>query len=393
MVNTQNLKGFRDFLPKEVRIREYVLNTLKEVFTSYGFEPLETPSLEYEEVLRGKYGDEGEKMMYKFKDLGDRDVAMRYDQTVPLARVISQYQNEIPLPFKRYQTQNVWRAENTQRGRFREFLQVDFDTVGSHSPSADGEIIAVISRSLDKLGLIDYKILINDRKVFEGIDEKAVIIIDKLSKIGEEEVVKELEEKGFKSDILNKIKETKITDSLSEVLEIAKKMGVETNKISFDPTLARGLNYYTGIIIEVTVDGYSGGSIGGGGRYDNLIGIFAGKEIPAVGFAFGFDRLIEVLGEKNLFPDEKTNKIFIAISGLSNADKAMEAANAFREKGIEAETWLDTDSPIDKQMKYADKKNFPFVLKINDKLTFRNMSTGQETELTIDQIVNELIKT
>src|SRR3989338_4235109 len=168
-MNLQTLKGFRDFLPKEARKRQYVINTLKQVFESYGFEPLETPALEYEEILTGKYGAEGDKLMYKFKDNGDRKVAMRYDQTVPLARVVAQYQNELPLPFKRYQMQNVWRAENTQKGRYREFLQVDADIVGSYSPLADAEIIAVSAKCLENLGFKEFKILINDRINFREI--------------------------------------------------------------------------------------------------------------------------------------------------------------------------------------------------------------------------------
>ena len=208
-MNIQTLKGFRDFLPQEIRKRQYVLDTLKKVFESYGFEPLETPALEYEEILTGKYGDEGDKLMYKFEDIGKRKVAMRYDQTVPLARVIAQYQNEIPLPFKRYQIQSVWRAENTQKGRYREFLQVDADIVGSYSPLSDAEIIAVCIKGVETLGFKKFKILVNDRILFSnlpnrGITEKEIPIvvkaIDKLKKIGKEKVLKELIENGISSE-------------------------------------------------------------------------------------------------------------------------------------------------------------------------------------------------
>src|SRR3989304_5048100 len=192
MILPKTLKGFRDFLPKDARKRQYVIDTLRKVFESYGFEPLETPALEYEEILSGKYGEEGERLMYKFQDLGGRNVAMRYDQTVPLARVVAQYQNDLPLPFKRYQIQNVWRAENTQKGRYREFLQVDADTVGSSSLSADAEIIAIAIKSFEKLGFKNFKVLINDRKIFANLDNKAIIIIDKLTKIGLDGVREEL---------------------------------------------------------------------------------------------------------------------------------------------------------------------------------------------------------
>ena len=218
-MNIQTLKGFRDFLPKEARKRQYVLGILKNVFESYGFEPLETPALEYEEILAGKYGDEGEKLMYKFQDLGGRKVAMRYDQTVPLARVVAQYQNDLPLPFKRYQIQNVWRAENTQKGRYREFLQVDIDTVGSSSLLSDAEIIAIAVKSLNALGFSKYKILINDRKVFDNLDKKAIVILDKLDKIGPDETKKQLTDAGFSENLLEEIKSKKPTQNYTEILE------------------------------------------------------------------------------------------------------------------------------------------------------------------------------
>src|ERR1035437_5295670 len=200
-IEPRTLKGFRDFLPKDARKRAYVLETLKRVFESYGFEPLETPVLEYEEILAGKYGDEGDKLMYRFVDNGDRKVAMRYDQTVPLARVVTQYQNDLPMPFKRYQIQNVWRAENTQKGRYREFIQCDIDTVSSSSLLADAEIIACALDCIKKLGFQNVKVLINDRSVFKNLKPQFVSAIDKLEKIGKADVSKELIQKGMsKSD-------------------------------------------------------------------------------------------------------------------------------------------------------------------------------------------------
>ena len=291
-LNLQPLKGFRDFLPAESKKRQYVINTVRQVFELFGFEPLETPTLEYEEILIGKYGQEGDLLMYRFEDNGKRRVAMRYDQTVPLSRVVAKYQNELPLPFKRYQIQPVWRAENTQKGRFREFLQCDADIVGTESPTADAEVVVCAITALKKLGFQKFRILINDRKTFSDIDSKAIPIIDKLAKIGEETVKKLLREQGQDEGILEKVRQKQMSDDLKRMVELINKLGVDSSQVVYSPTLARGLDYYTGLIFEIEIEDYTAGSVCGGGRYDNLIGMFAGKQIPAVGFAFGFDRVI-----------------------------------------------------------------------------------------------------
>ena len=381
MKNIQTLKGFRDFLPKEARKRQYVLDILKDVFESYGFEPLETPALEYEEILAGKYGDEGEKLMYKFKDLGGRNVAMRYDQTVPLARIVAQYTNDLPFPFKRYQIQNVWRAENTQKGRYREFLQVDIDTVGSPSLLADAEIIRIANDCLRKLEFTNFKILINDRKVFEGIDKKAIIILDKLDKIGIDGVKKELAASGFSENLIAKIQNQKPPQNYTEILEYLR---IDKSRILFTPTLARGLDYYTGLIFEVRLDGYSGGAVGGGGRYDNLIGMFAQRPIPAVGFSFGFDRLIEAMDELKLFEGKDLRGTKILITNTS--DKGLEVADKLREQGIATELYVD-ERDLDKQLKYADKKQIPFVLIFDgSKLILKDMKSGDQKEVTLQTL-------
>ncbi len=398
------LKGFRDFLPEEARKRQYVLETLKKVFESYGFEPLETPALEYEEILSGKYGTEGDKLMYRFTDNGDRKVALRYDQTVPLARVIAQYQNELPMPFKRYQIQNVWRAENTQKGRYREFLQVDADFVGVYSPLADAEIIAITIESLKKLGFVKFKILVNDRTLFSnlpksGITDKEIPIfvraIDKLKKIGKEKVLEELVENGISleraSYILQTIEYEKPTPRINEIMTALELMGIDKNLVEFLPTLARGLDYYTGLIFEVEVDGYQVGSIAGGGRYDNLIGMFAGRDIPAVGFAFGFDRLIEAMETLNLFPSELyTTKVLVTFANSELQEKALKIANDVRAKGINTEVYPE-DAILEKQLKYADKKQIPYVVIVNDKgLALKDMLNRTQEELTIEQILKKL---
>lgn len=411
MINPQTLKGFRDFLPKEARKRQYVINTLKQVFESFGFEPLETPALEYEEILLGKYGEEGDKLMYRFEDNGKRKVALRYDQTVPLSRVVAQYQNELPMPFKRYQIQPVWRAENTQKGRFREFLQCDADIVGSSSPLSDAEIIAVIARSLEKLGFKNFKILINDRENLKfkinGIElpqDKnitAVRAIDKLKKIGREGVVEELTQKGFiqeeATNILQAVEETKPTESLEEIFLNLKTLGITESSYEFSPTLARGLDYYTGIIIEVEIEEYTVGSVCGGGRYDKLIGMFKGSDVPAVGFAFGFDRLIEALEELNLFPANlQTTKVLVTVFSPELLVKSLEVSSRLRSNNINTEVFLDENSKMEKQLKYANQKGIPFVVLIGPEeaeknfVTLKNMQTREQKQISIDDLINSL---
>jgi histidyl-tRNA synthetase len=404
-VEPRTLKGFRDFLPKTAKKRQYVLETLKRVFESYGFEPLETPALEYEDILAGKYGTEGDKLMYRFTDNGDRKVALRYDQTVPLARVVAQYQNELSIPFKRYQTQNVWRAENTQKGRYREFLQVDADIVGTYSPLSDAEVIAVAVKCLESLGFKNFKILINDRSVFtklvdDGIlkqDEmpKIVRAIDKIKKIGDAGVIGEIVDEGFTkekaTEILTRIKEQEKTDALKDISEYLEALNFDKAIFRYEPTLARGLDYYTGLIFEVEVEGYDVGSVAGGGRYDNLIGMFAGKDIPAVGFAFGFDRLVEAMEVLNLFPTNLyTDKVLVAFADSKLQQKALQIANDIRNKKINCEVHPE-DVNLEKQLKYADKKQIPFVVIVEEnKLFLKNMEKRTQEELTLEEIIKKL---
>jgi len=398
VINPQTLKGFRDFLPAEARKRQYVISILKKVFESYGFEPLETPVLEYEEILTGKYGDEGDKLMYRFEDNGKRRVAMRYDQTVPLARVVCQYINELPMPFKRYQIQPVFRAENTQKGRYREFVQCDIDTVGMTSPATDAEIIAVVDKAYKSLGFKNYKILVNDRSVFGDLPTQAITIIDKLKKIGPEKVKQELKEKGFDPEILTKIQNTSLPDLLKLTIELASKMGVGKEKIIFEPTLARGLDYYTGTIIEIETPDYPFGSLAGGGRYDGLIGMFSGRKIPAIGVSFGFDRIIEAMDELGLFPNELiTTKVLVTIFSEDLKDKSLQTASKLRENNINTEIYLDENAKMEKQLKYADQKNIPYVIIIGshevekNAVTLKNMKTrDQQKEIPIEEAINIL---
>lgn len=390
--NIQTLKGFRDFLPTDARKRTYVIDTLKKVFESYGFEPLETPVLEYEEILMGKYGDEGDKLMYRFTDNGDRRVAMRYDQTVPLARVVAQYGETLPSPFKRYQVSNVFRGENTQKGRFREFLQCDIDITGINSASADAEIIKVAVACLERLGFKNFKVLINDRATFKDVPKEAITAIDKLKKIGEEGVKQELISKNLDTAMLASVKNAKPTPRLGEVLEI-----VQDDRIVFEPTLARGLDYYTGIIIEVEIEGYDAGSVGGGGRYDNLIGMFSSSSVPAVGFAFGFDRLMEALNAQNLLKiNPSVTKVLVTVFDELLLTDSQNIATELRRNNINTELYLDPNAKLEKQLKYAIKKQIPYMITLGPEekekgvVTIKALDTRDQKTVTLADAIQML---
>lgn len=398
-IEPRTLKGFRDFLPKDARKRAYVMSTLKRVFESYGFEPLETPALEYEEILTGKYGEEGDKLMYRFEDNGGRRVALRYDQTVPLARVSAQYQNELPFPFKRYQIQPVWRAENTQKGRFREFYQCDVDTVGVDSALADAEILAILAKSYESLGFKNFKILINDRSVFQNLTTQAIIVIDKLKKIGEEKVIAELAGISVDKSMFEAVKNASPTQRIQEIMAILPGFGVDTTRIQFEPTLARGLDYYTGIIIEVEVDEYPVGSVGGGGRYNELVGMFGQRQIPAVGFAFGFDRILEAMEELQLFPSSlQTSDVLVTIFSQELLQRSIDITTTLQNEGINAEIYLDPLAKIEKQLKYADKKGIPYVLVIGEQeadsnsVAVKNMLSGEQKTVPQSELVSFLTR-
>lgn len=394
IIEPKTLKGFRDFLPKEARKRQYVIDTLREVFESYGFEPLETPALEYEEILSGKYGDEGDKLMYKFEDNGGRRVALRYDQTVPLARVVAQYQNELPLPFKRYQISNVWRAENTQRGRFREFLQCDIDTVGTSSLLADAEIIACALAAVKRLGFNNLCMNISDRKALIWVETKYMRIIDKLPKIGKEafrnELLKDMPPKEV-DQFIKDLEDVRPTEDIKLVFEFLKSLGFkEKIDFKFNQFIVRGLDYYTNITFELLDSDNLSLSLGGGGRYNNLIGLFSNQTIPAVGFAFGFDRLIEAMDVLNLFPDElNTTKVLVTVFSEELSEKSIEVASTLRGNGINTEIYLDAEAKMDKQLKYADQKGIPYVVIIGPKeaqansATIKNMKSGEQKTLAL----------
>jgi len=389
-IEPRTLKGFRDFLPQDTRKRQFVISKLKKTFELYGFEPLETPTLEYEDILLGKYGEEGDKLMYRFRDNGDRNVALRYDQTVPLARVIAQHRNDISFPFKRYQIQNVFRADNTQRGRFREFLQCDIDTVGTDSVQADIEILQLISQAFNSLGFTSFSIFLNDRSIFDGIPKEGIATIDKLKKIGKDGVISELQEKNIDPALFEQITLATPTERLQKILD-------NTDNTIFEPTLARGLDYYTATIIEVEVEGYTAGSVGGGGRYDELIGMFMNDNVPAVGFAFGFDRIIEAMEELNLFPDDIGHKTaLVTIFDPHHAEYSGKIAQTLRSKGISAELYLDENAKMDKQLKYADKNNFTYAIIAgpeevqNNTAVLKNLRARSQETLHTTELANAI---
>jgi histidyl-tRNA synthetase len=407
-IKPQTLKGFRDFLPREARKRQFVSDTLKGVFTQFGFEPLETPVLEYEEILAGKYGEEGELLMYRFEDNGKRRVAMRYDQTVPLARVIAQYQNELAMPFKRYQIQPVWRAENTQKGRYREFVQCDIDTVGVDSALADAEIIATALKACQALGFKSFTILINDRSVFDGLSTEAIVIIDKLKKIGEEGVCQELAKKKIfgsfeeAQNFLRSMLDQKPTQRLSDILKNLEKLGISKDNLKFSPTLARGLDYYTGLIFEIETPEYPYGSLCGGGRYNNLIGMFSNTPFPAVGCAFGFDRTLEAMEALNLFPANlalSTSKVLISIFSPTLESNSLDLCAKLRANNINAEIYLGEikeKNPLERQLKYAIQKGIPYLAIIGpeeaekSRITLKNLQTREQKQVTFEELLSAI---
>jgi histidyl-tRNA synthetase len=390
--NLQTLKGFRDFLPEQMRVRSFVVGKMCEVFERFGFEELQTPVLEAQEVLLGKYGEEAEKQMYLFEDRGKRKVGMRYDLTVPLARAIAS-NPQVSMPFKRYQIQPVWRTENTQKGRYREFYQCDIDIVGSSSPIADAEVIAVINAIFKTLSFKEYKIRINSRAVLfstmerSGISEDkwlAVIqSIDKLDKKSREEVEKELSEKGVASEAINSIfanlRTAKPDEFLSDTIELAKNFGVSDNKLVFDPILSRGLDYYTGPIFESFVEEPVMGSLTGGGRYDKLFKTLGGPDLPATGTTIGLERIIDVISELGMISlDESPVKVLVTVFDKKLLGNSVELANYLRSKKVNTELYLNPEDRLGKQLKYADKKGIPFVVIIGEEEVRQNKVTLKE---------------
>lgn len=445
-------KGTRDFSPAEVAKRNYIFSTIKTNFEKFGFQPIETPSFENSETLMGKYGEEGDRLIFKILNSGDylakadatllenkdslkltshiSEKALRYDLTVPFARYVVQHQNEIEFPFKRYQIQPVWRADRPQKGRFREFYQCDADVVGSNSLWQEVELVQLYDSVFSQLGLGGVTIKINNRKILSGIAEVIgasdklidfTVALDKLDKIGEDGVKKEMLEKGISETAIEKVQPLfNFTGTINEKIEKLAQLlanseegmkgvnelqficdnvttlGLQTAFLDLDVTLARGLNYYTGAIFEVAAPkGVAMGSIGGGGRYDDLTGIFDAKnKMSGVGISFGLDRIALVMEEVGLFPEAvlATSKALFLNFGDKEALYAMKAIGKLRQKGIKVELYPDK-SKIDKQFKHADRRGIPFAVIVGEseiereEFGLKNLATGEQQKVDFETLV------
>ncbi|MGJ8659966.1 histidine--tRNA ligase [Cellulophaga fucicola] len=437
-------KGTRDFSPSEVVKRNYIFDIVKKHFQTFGFQPIETPSFENSQTLMGKYGDEGDRLIFKILNSGDylskvseevyteknslsltskiSEKALRYDLTVPFARYVVMHQNEIDFPFKRYQIQPVWRADRPQKGRFREFFQCDADVVGSDSLLQEIELVQLYDAVFTGLKLAGTTIKLNNRKILAGIAEVIgakerlidfTVALDKLDKIGVDGITKEMLEKGISEEAIEKatplfslsgtnteqlqvlaelLKDSdegkKGVEELTFIIEAVEKLGLQSANLTIDVTLARGLNYYTGAIFEVGApDGVKMGSIGGGGRYDDLTGIFGLKDVSGVGISFGLDRIYLVLEELNLFPEEidKSLEVLCVNFGDKEAFAALQLVTNLRKNGVKADVY-PSSVKMQKQMKYANKRNVPYVVIIGEQelaegnFVVKNMEKGdQET--------------
>jgi histidyl-tRNA synthetase len=443
-MNYKTVKGTRDFLPSQMRKRNYIFDTIKEVYNSHGFQSIETPAMEELNTLMGKYGDEGDKLLFKILNSGDfvtdkslntndykaltkqiSEKGLRYDLTVPFARFVVNHLNEITFPFKRYQIQPVWRADRPQKGRYREFYQCDADIIGSDSLLNEVDLMCMIEEVFKKFSLRT-KIKLNNRKIllaiaqYIGKEENLIditVAIDKLDKIGYEKVCEELRTKGFSQEDIEKLSpifslngsnESKIEslrkiltsqegekglNELEFVLNQCKQLKIDN--IEFDITLARGLNYYTGAIMEVKALDVEIGSICGGGRYDNLTGIFGHQGLSGVGISFGADRIYDCLEQLNLFPESisASSDILFTNFGENEALFALNIARSLREKGIKAEVYPDS-AKLKKQMNYANDKQIKFVALIGEnemkenKVSLKNMESGEQVLVEINDLEN-----
>ena len=447
-------KGTRDFSPEEVSRRNYIINTLRHNFELFGFQPIETPSFENSSTLMGKYGDEGDRLIFKILNSGDylskvseenyaakdsnaltseiSEKALRYDLTVPFARYVVQHQNEIEFPFKRYQIQPVWRADRPQKGRFREFFQCDADAVGSQSLLQEVTFVQLYDAVFTDLGLKGTTVKMNNRKILSGLAETIgasdklidfTVALDKLDKIGEEGVITEMLSKGITAEAIERVKPIfNVSGSFAEKLSVLKELladsetgkqgieelqyinekiealGLKTVTLDLDVTLARGLNYYTGAIFEVAAPkGVQMGSIGGGGRYDDLTGIFGLKDVSGVGISFGLDRIYLVLEELNLFPEQaiKGTRLLFLNFGENEALYCLKAVQSLREAGITAELYPDS-AKMKKQMSHADKRNINFVVLAGTQemadgvYTLKNMKTGEQQSLNLQALIKAI---
>ena len=428
---TTPARGMRDFLPDEVRKRSYVIGVITEIYEQYGFEPLETPAVENIETLLGKYGEEGDRLIFKIlkrgeegRQTGEADLALRYDLTVPLARVVAEYHGTLPKFFKRYQIQPVWRADRPQKGRFREFYQCDVDAIGSTSPVVEAEVCGAVSDVLQRLGFGDFTIRLNHRELLRGLldvsgvptelHDGALVAVDKLDKAGADGVVAELERRGVGAEAARRTLQafgthraksnaelesslsaliqghepaTRALENLRAIVQSGSSTSAATH-LRLDASLARGLSYYTGAIFEIAVPDLAG-SLGGGGRYDNLVGMFLGQPVPACGFSLGLERILVVMAERGMFPADVVGAAAEVLVTLWNAETRAESvglARRLRAAGLKVEVYPDPDK-IGKQLKYASSRQARFAIIVGDDerakgtVMVKELATGQQAEV------------
>ena len=432
-MSTQNIKGMRDHLPRAMLLRQYIVSTIQQICERYGFEPLQSPVVEYAELLEGKLGDD-EKLIYRFADHGGRQLALRYDQTVPLARVVAQYAGQLALPWRRYAYGPSYRGERPARGRYREFYQFDADIVGSASPLADAEIVALLSDSLAALGFPEFVTLLNHRQLIGGIarvsglDEAAAgsvyRAIDKFDKIGADGVQEELlrsgvapaaaamiltlvQTEGEAEAVLNELAGHLATDeracaaiaNLHAIIAALANLGISPTRYTVAPRLARGLSYYTGLVFEAITPHWPEGSLLGGGRYDELIGQFAGRSIPTVGLAFGIDRLHDVMEQLNLGPrPHGTAVAFVTIFSPEQSAASMALAQELRKAGINTLLSLEPQAALGKQLKEADRRGARYALLLGPdelargEVVLKDLRSGEQQSLARAQLI-EVMRT
>jgi histidyl-tRNA synthetase len=430
MSSTQPARGTRDFLPDDVRRREYVVSVVRRVYEGYGFEPLETPAFENIDTLTGKYGEEGNRLIFKILKRGEQetsgqaDLALRYDLTVPLARVVAEHQPALPKYFRRYQIQPVWRADRPARGRFREFYQCDLDAIGSTSPVVEVEVLSAVCDVLSALGFDDFTVRLNDRRVLHALlatagvppplENDALVALDKLDRIGPEGVAADMALRGIDggvaasclrwfgtgagqppSSAIDELRtglgdrEDDVLGTLAAIVALAESTPA-AGRLRIDPSLARGLSYYTGAIMEVAVPDLAG-SLGGGGRYDNLIGMFLGREVPACGFSLGFERIVVVMGERGMFPATLAlvpADVMVALWDDASRGEALALAARLRHAGLRVDVYPEIEKP-GRQFRYASTRGYPVVALAGDDerragaVTVKNMRTT--TQATVPQ--------
>lgn len=394
------LKGFRDFPPSQALQRQWLEKKIRRIFELWGYDPIETPTLESLDLFSGQIGED-EKLFFSFEDQGGRQVALRYDQTVPTCRFVGQNRQQLAFPFKRYQIQPAFRAEKPQKGRYREFLQCDADIFGLDSPLADAELIALSLDIFRRLGFPKAKVLINDRQLLKDIPYPAIAAIDKLSKIGPSGVIKEMIGKGINENdakqYLQTIQNLKPNQTINTILDYLKQLGFPSDWYQFDPTIARSFSYSTGPIWEVVIPGFNGGSVLGGERFDKLVLDISGQEVPATGFGLGFDRTLEAAIQLGIAPQFSTlSSVLISPLDSNSLSYSLAVSQQLRDAGINTELYPDPNAKIQKQLKYANKKGIPFVAIIGDQelknktVTLKDMAKGAQETLSVSELVSKL---